>query len=359
VAFLVTALLPTCLARIGFAPTDLTASTWDEFLKSNDKVMVDFFDPADPEWATNNNELQNAVRLARREGCEVPFAKVNVAQETALGRKYVPNGPFPQLMWFQHGEPTQYHRRLRKTDRIVDFALSLDRIPIAVVKDEPEARQVASRVIYAQLPKSSPMYRVLETVALKHMDTVSISFTDQSGMRIRFLQGGLDEVHDYSGPETFKDFDHWVRMRLTKSEDVPEPQVGDSVAVVGQTFEELVLRPDKDVLLLIYASWCGFSRQFMPTWEALARQTHHAPHLVVAKMDGDLNDTPYPEDFRWSAYPTVFFVPAGERAPVVFHGNRSIAGLLAFARKNSKIGLPAELDALDAGGAAGPDEWEL
>lgn len=89
-------------------------------------------------------------------------------QEAALARKYVPNGPFPQLMWFQHGEPTQYHRRratpsaasgartrrtseqterdvsasasmpharrrLRKTDRIVDFALSLDRIPITEV----------------------------------------------------------------------------------------------------------------------------------------------------------------------------------------------------------------------------------
>lgn len=29
------------------------------------------------------------------------------------------------------------------------------------------------------------MYRVLETVALKHMDTVSITFTDESGFRIR------------------------------------------------------------------------------------------------------------------------------------------------------------------------------
>lgn len=39
----------------------------------------------------------------------------------------------------------------------------------------------------------------------------------------------------------------------------------------------------------------------MPTWEELARRVHGTPQLVVAKMDGDLNDSPFPEEFRWSA----------------------------------------------------------
>lgn len=38
---------------------------------------------------------------------------------------------------------------------------------------------------------------------------------------------------------------------------------------------------------------------------------------------------------------------------------RSVAHLLDFARKNSKIGLPAELDASKADSVVGPDEWEL
>lgn len=42
----------------------------------------------------------------------------------------------------------------------------------------------------------------------------------------RLLQGGADDVHDYDGPQTFDDFDRWVRRRLTRSEDVPEPQAG-------------------------------------------------------------------------------------------------------------------------------------
>mmetsp|Transcript_97555 Transcript_97555/g.281511 ORF Transcript_97555/g.281511 Transcript_97555/m.281511 type:complete len:383 (+) Transcript_97555:42-1190(+) len=343
--------------RLGFQLTDLENSTFSEFLKANDKVLVDFYDPADPAWTENSRELQSAVRDTRAVGCDVEFAKVNVAKETGLAQRYCPNGPFPQLMWFQHAEPTQYHRRLRKAKQIVDFVTSLDRSPVTVADSEEWVRQSANRAVFARFPKASPMYHALEVVASKHMDTVLVCYQDTSGFSIQWFEEGKEGAYD--GEQTVQALDTWVRHKLTKSEPLPEPQEGDSVIVVGQTFEEIVLRGDKDVFLLVYAPWCGFSRKFIPTWEALAHHTKSVSHLLVAKMDGDLNDSPYPEDFSWRSYPTVFFLPAGKRQPVVFHGNRTIANLLAFARKHGSKELPAELDAADTAAPDREDEWEL
>jgi len=132
--------------------------------------------------------------------------------------------------------------------------------------------------------------------------------------------------------------------------------------VVGSTFEEMVLRADKDVFLLIYAPWCGWSRKFIPTWESLARRAASVPHLVVAKMDGDRNGSPYPEDFSWNAYPTVFFVKAGSRKPIVFHGNRTEARLLEFARQHGSSKASEELEAAIKGSplaVSDNPEWEL
>merc|ERR1711920_510638 len=94
--------------------------------------------------------------------------------------------------------------------------------------------------------------------------------------------------------------DQWVRKKLMKSEPVPEgdKEVWDegSLVVVGVTFEELVLRKDKDVFLYVYAPWCGFSKKFFKTWNQFAKVMANVPNPVIAKIDGDLNSAPFPED---------------------------------------------------------------
>mmetsp|Transcript_8732 Transcript_8732/g.23375 ORF Transcript_8732/g.23375 Transcript_8732/m.23375 type:complete len:363 (-) Transcript_8732:49-1137(-) len=321
------------VSRLGFGSTALTGSTFDSFIARNEKVLIDFYSAEDPRWPDLNSELQSAVREVRDFGCQVPVASVDVLKEPQLAKRFVPNGPYPHLMWFKHGEPTQYHRTLRKSKNIMDFMLALDRDPLREAASEEEVRKGVNRAVYAMVPKASKMYKMLEVVAAKHMDTVEFAFHDSKESNIRWLEEGKEPV-DYAGEANVDAFEHWVRGLLTKSEPLPEPQAGDSAIVVGQTFEDLVLRPDKDVFLLIYAPWCGFSRKMVPIWESFAREVAQVPHLVVAKMDGDLNGSPYPEEFRWNAYPTVFFVKAGTRTPEVFHGNRTVARLVEFAQQH-------------------------
>lgn len=348
--------------RVGTLVTELDTRGFSDFVNKNDKVAVDFYNPGDAQWPTWNQELQSALRQVRDLGSNVPIAKVNVVAEKELMKKYVPNGPFPQLMWFQHGEPTSYHRSLRKAKNIMDFVLALDRDPIQVYEKEQDVRTSVNRAVWFQVPKGSEAYKVLQVVSKKHMDTTEFAFKDSQLNEIRWVAEDKPESELYTGELNVETLERWIRGHLTRSEPLPEPQEGDSLPVVGANFEDVVLREDKDVFLLIYAPWCGFSRKFIPTWESLARRAAAVPHLVVAKMDGDRNGSPYPEDFSWNAYPTVFFVKAGTRKPVVFHGNRTETRLLEFARQHSSRTVSAELDAAVEGAPVTVDdnpEWEL
>eukprot|EP00929_Paragymnodinium_shiwhaense_P056417 TRINITY_DN28229_c0_g1_i1.p1 TRINITY_DN28229_c0_g1~~TRINITY_DN28229_c0_g1_i1.p1 ORF type:complete len:369 (+),score=78.56 TRINITY_DN28229_c0_g1_i1:134-1240(+) len=323
--------------RLGTA-TQLTKSTFEAFIKKNDAVLVDFCDDAH----RNSYELEAAARMARDFGCTVPFAKVDADKEKELAAQFVPNGKYPQLLWFRNGAPTQYHRTLRNTKQIVDFVLALNRDPITEVASAEETTSY-NRVLFAEIPKKSDMYKALEVVAQRHMDTVGMLYMESSLNRIRWLSNDTDLVTSetqqmvhatYDGDADVEVLDRWVRGQLVKSEPIPERQDGDSLIVVGLNFEESVYRADKDVFLNVYAPWCGFSRKFLPTWENFARLVANNQHLVVAKMDGDANQSPDPQEFRWNAYPSVFFLKAGSRTPHLFTGNRTISNLIKFANEH-------------------------
>merc|ERR1719478_1705851 len=99
-------------ARLGMRADELTESNFQNFVQKNAKVLVDFYDPKDPRWTEGKGELDTAIRNVRNLGSKVPFAKVDASKEKALAAKFVPEGQYPQLMWFLHGEATQYHRTL-------------------------------------------------------------------------------------------------------------------------------------------------------------------------------------------------------------------------------------------------------
>lgn len=328
--------------------TALTKKTFTDFVHGSDRVLVDFVKRDTYDWHKQQSELESAVRQVRGYGCRVPVATVDVSAEEDLAKHFVPKGEFPQLLWFLHGEPTQYHRTLRSAKSISDFVMALDRDPIQAVKKADEVDNY-NRAILAETRRTSPLYHALEVSAARHMDAVAVNFLDSDKDTITWHSDEGEPIR-YTGEATPAAVERWVRGLLTRSEEPPQPEEGStgpvvdagSVVVVGHTFEELVLRQDQDVMLLVYAPWCGFSRKFFPVWEAFARAVAGVPHLVVAKIDGDRNSSPFPEDFAWTAYPTVLHVRAGQRWPHVFHGNRTVANLIHFAQEHGSK--PLDLD---------------
>ncbi|PFH32353.1 protein disulfide isomerase [Besnoitia besnoiti] len=131
----------------------------------------------------------------------------------------------------------------------------------------------------------------------------------------------------------FEDVDAGKIERSLKSEPVPEKQEEAVKVVVGKNFEEMVIQKDKDVLLEIYAPWCGYCKSFEPIYKEFAEKYKDVDHLVVAKMDGTANETPL-DEFNWSSFPSIFFVKAGEKTPMKFEGSRTVEGLTEFINKH-------------------------
>mmetsp|Transcript_60350 Transcript_60350/g.155525 ORF Transcript_60350/g.155525 Transcript_60350/m.155525 type:complete len:477 (-) Transcript_60350:289-1719(-) len=127
-----------------------------------------------------------------------------------------------------------------------------------------------------------------------------------------------------------------VEPRL-KSEPEP-PASDDSVkVVVGSTLLKEVFSPGKDVLLEVYAPWCGHCKKLDPEYTKLAKKIQKeelGDLLTIAKIDGTANDSPV-DSIDWSNFPTLFFVKAGSTEPMTYDGERTAKGLWKYIKKHA------------------------
>lgn len=346
VGVLVVLLRPALSALRGSSNTavaELDGSSFDKYMQRNERVIVDFYND-DEQQA----ELPEALRQVREYGSLVAFAKVNGSAHAELAKRYVPTGRFPQLVWFRHGEPTSYHRRLRQAQHIASFAIALDRDPMMTVPSEADVP--FNPAVFAQLPKNSPLYKVLEVVSARHMDTVAFAHKEQRGQNVSWIVNDM-AVDTYTGGASVEEFEHWVNTRLTITEDVPDDAFAvdsnEIQMIVGKTFEDMVLKNDKDVFLMVYAPWVGYSLKLFPVWKAFAREVADVDHLMVAKMDGDRNRSPL---LTVDAFPSLMYFKAGNSTPNVFHGNRTVEQLIDFANEHGSAPItPASLSLMQRG----------
>ncbi|XP_057782643.1 protein disulfide isomerase-like 1-4 [Salvia miltiorrhiza] len=121
-----------------------------------------------------------------------------------------------------------------------------------------------------------------------------------------------------------------------KSDPIPEKNDGDVKIVVGNNFDDIVLDESKDVLLEIYAPWCGHCQSLEPTYNKLAQHLRGVSSLVVAKMDGTTNEHP---SAKAEGYPTILFFPAGKKsaAPIPVESERTVVAFYKFIKKHASI----------------------
>ncbi|XP_076360874.1 protein disulfide-isomerase A4-like [Tachypleus tridentatus] len=149
----------------------------------------------------------------------------------------------------------------------------------------------------------------------------------------------MEPVEDFNAEE-LKEFVENVQSGkispYIKSQPVPKSNKGPVFTVVGSTFEELVTKNNKDVILEIYAPWCPHCQKLEPIYKKLAKKFEEHENLMFAKFDGTSND--FPEQYILEGYPTIYYIPANDKnKPVKYSGGKELNDLVKFVESNAGI----------------------
>jgi len=188
----------------------------------------------------------------------------------------------------------------------------------------------------------------VQAASIKTVTVMGFAVEDEEG--VKYL---------YEGEFTVEAVTEYVKKLIAgeitphfKSEAVPEKNDGPVITVVGTTFESIVNDPTKDVMLEIYAPWCGHCKQLAPIYKKLGKRFSPVESVVIAQMDGTANEHPSLASMV-EGFPTILFYPAGEnKEPMKVEGGRTVKELAKYLKENAKI--PYEMPKKEA--AAGKDE---
>jgi len=118
-----------------------------------------------------------------------------------------------------------------------------------------------------------------------------------------------------------------------KSEPVPETNDGPVKQIVGNNFKDAIAR-DKDVLVKIYAPWCGHCKTMAPDYIKVAEQLIAAgSDIVIAEIDGTANEFDT-QAFSFQGFPTIYWKKANEM-PEIYSGERNVSGIMEFLKENA------------------------
>ncbi|KAL8457854.1 hypothetical protein ACS0TY_035648 [Phlomoides rotata] len=138
------------------------------------------------------------------------------------------------------------------------------------------------------------------------------------------------KVLGYTGEDTKK----YILDKAVTLENIKNDV--DVKIVVGNNFDDIVLDESKDVLLEIYAPWCGHCQSLEPTYNKLAKHLRSIESLIVAKMDGTMNEHPRA---KADGYPTILFFPTGKKSvdPIPVDADRTVVAFYKFIKKHVSI----------------------
>lgn len=78
------------------------------------------------------------------------------------------------------------------------------------------------------------------------------------------------------------------------------------ITLTNDNFDQVVMNPNKNVLVEFYAPWCGHCKHLAPTYEKVGEAFENEPNCVVAKVDAD-GEKELGSRFGISGFPTIKF----------------------------------------------------
>jgi protein disulfide-isomerase A1 len=126
----------------------LTDSTFDDAIKQNQYILVEFYAPWCGHCQSLKPEYARAATTLKEQGSAVALAKVDATVESSLGQRYAVQG-YPTLKWFVDGEPLDYNGG-RTSEDILKFVKKKTGPPAQTVSTVAELEKAtAASTVYA------------------------------------------------------------------------------------------------------------------------------------------------------------------------------------------------------------------
>nr|AXL95384.1 protein disulfide isomerase [Conus ermineus] len=158
----------------------------------------------------------------------------------------------------------------------------------------------------------------------------------------------MEAMEEFDSDQIREFLDEFRKGKLVphvKSQPIPKKQQGPVKVVVGKTFEKIVQDTKKDVLIELYAPWCGHCKNLEPVYKELAKKFKPAKNLVIAKMDATANDVP--DEYKVEGFPTIYFAPANKKSvPIKYEGGRALEDFEKFLKEKATVSLGSLKDEL-------------
>lgn len=259
-------------------------------------------------------------------------------------------------------DPVELRQFLEDSDAVTDFFLKHSAPLVGELSGETFSKYTDKALIWSLFPvdgaggmravlnKFKPMLtEIAKSVVGKYCVTYTdtVQFKEQINGMLGVSQfpaiviqpsAGSKTKYVYKGSMTasailkfIEDVDAGKVLPTMKSEPPPTSNTTPVRIVVSDTLQQEIFVPDRDVLLEIFAPWCGSCKKLEPEYEKLANyvQSRKLGDLVtIAKIDGTANDLP--PEFEYKSFPTLYFARAGSKTLEKYDGERNAAGMWAW-----------------------------
>lgn len=296
---------------------------------------VNFYQTAEPNVAKlfhiDVEVKRPALVLLKKEAEKISYFDGQFAKSTI--HEFVVANKLPLVTTFtRESGASIFESQIKKQLLLFATAKAADRV-LPIFQEAAKLFKGKILFVYIQVDDEDTGKPVAEYFGVTGDAPKVLAYSGTEDARKYVLDGEvtLDKLKDFG-----EGFVEGTLKPVYKSDPIPETNDGDVKIVVGNNFDEIVLDESKDVLLEIYAPWCGHCQSLEPTYDKLAKHLRGIDSIVVAKMDGTTNEHPKAKS---EGYPTLLFFPAGNKSsdPITVDADRTVAALYKFLKKHVSI----------------------
>ena len=116
----------------------------------------------------------------------------------------------------------------------------------------------------------------------------------------------------------------------------------DVFIVVGDTFEEEVIKNNKDIVVLFYSPWCYHCKALLPKYEEVAKILKPKnKNLILTKINAIDNEVESIDNYD---FPQIKLYPGNKKdnPPIDYNGDKSIDDIIKFIKNN--VAYPISID---------------